>query len=150
MSDIVNHYQALIATENLINKNDYTIYFLYKKGKVILNGVQKKDIDAYAEEFKKSLKPKVRLLDSGIGLLKTHGFVVESDFDEIGFKQAQKDRSSRIQNYWIFFKKALFNEYGVKGLKAEKLFEICEARAGTDLEEIESLFEDFVELVCFE
>lgn len=145
MSEISEHYNTLYSNEKMIAKSDYTIYFVYQKGKVFLEGVSESQVYEFAKEFKKSIySRKTRIPESGFDLLKTYGFVVEPVFDEEGFIQACQDRKTRLQNYEWGFKMALFNYYGVEGTKAEKLYEICRNRSGIYFEEIEDCFVELI------
>lgn len=73
--------------------------------------------------------------------------IKEDVFDEVAFREARKDAIKQYENFWIEFKKALFEYHGIaEHPKRELFFQILRANKDTP-EEIFSLAEDWADLL---
>lgn len=129
-----DHWDEKIQNLPYPNKEDFTVYHVMKKGKIVYSGIT-------LDELKK-IHPGVNPLF----VLKESSHVVEKDFNEDEFRGCQKNYREKIQDVYTEFKKELFKEYSVSGPKAERLYEICSSHYQS-CSCIEELFSEFVELI---
>jgi hypothetical protein len=129
----ISKYLDMLTNIPYPNKEDYVVYHVMKKGKIIHQGV--------------TLNELKEIYDTNpLSRLKSQKFVVEQETDEEGFRLKQKEYYAQQANVSSIFKQDLFEDYGVSGPKAEQLYNIC-ANRDSNFDSIECDFSDFVELI---
>ncbi len=136
MNNIEERFEERINNIPYPDKQDFTVYHVMKKGKIIHSGISLDELKKiYHDEF-----PLQRLIDSK--------HVFEKEVDEEEYKKCQRQYKESINEVFEEFKTYLFDEYGVSGPKAELLFDICNERTpDSDFYFLEDLFSSFVDLV---
>jgi len=110
-------------------KSDFTKYFVYSKGKVIVNGLLNPSEDLRAEWRNK-------------------GYSVETEVDDVAYRTATLAHVTNMNRLSDEFKADLFADYDVSGPKAEKAYKIAyDERHSSGLHEVVDLFDDLAELI---
>jgi hypothetical protein len=113
-------------------RSDYTKVFVYRKGKTIVNGIKRSEIDGNAiKEYRDT------------------GCLIEETFDKDAFFVDTRAYSNLCSELEKEFKRDLFDQHGVTGHpKAERAFQLAwDYGHSSGFQEVANYFDDLADLL---
>jgi hypothetical protein len=127
--DIKNWEEKYKAVSSRIEREDYTIVYVYKHGQKVATVTGKGFSGERKVEFFGEYKSPGKQFN--VETMRKL-FVVEEDFKEDLLKAAREKRMKDRNEFWSEFKQALFEYHGIQNHpKREKFFEILRSNKGS-------------------